>query len=262
MGEKKTFKKPEVTVEELQKALFEANCRLMESEKQRTEMFSNISHDLRSPLAAITSTIEYLKSLDDIDPDELNDMLDIMSKKAAQLGNLINNIFYLTCQDHHKIVAEPVATELGQFLQDVISVYQHDTSYEDRVIEFSNHTSHPTYVLLDAAQFHRALDNLMNNARKFTASNGYIKIRFSIDEINAIIEVEDNGVGIDPDLTEKIFERTYTVSNARTPGKEGCGLGLSIVQSIIQSINGTIFCTSEQKNGSTFTIVLPLISKK
>ena len=260
MSEKKTFQRPEVSVDELQKALYEANCRLMESEKQRNEMFSNISHDLRSPLAAITSTLEYLRSYGDIEPDELHDMLDIMSKKAEQLGDLINNIFYLTCQDNHKVTSKQVSTNLVQLLRDSVIQYQHDISFEKRTIEFVNNTATPVFVLLDVAQFQRVLDNLMSNARKYTASDGTIRLWLSTDDTNAVIEVQDNGIGIAPELTEKIFERTYTVSDARTPGKEGCGLGLAIARSILQSINGSISCKSEQKKGSTFTIVLPRIS--
>lgn len=265
---KKTFSRPELTVQQLSEELIltnlklqEANRQLRENEQARTEMFSNISHDLRSPITAIKNAVDYLSSLEYITQEELTPMLKLMSTRIYSLENLINNIFLLASLKNHHVKFNLSPIEIGTFLEDYFFSCEADTKYEKRnlILNVPNDFSYP--VNIDTEQLIRVLDNLFTNALKYSYPDSDITLGAYKNNDFIVIFIEDTGMGMELSQCKKIFEYSYTIEKARTPGISSTGLGLSIVKTIIEQLHGTIWCESELKKGSRFSFQLPILKR-
>jgi two-component system phosphate regulon sensor histidine kinase PhoR len=116
----------------------------------------------------------------------------------------------------------------------------------------------PLVALCDAGAVRQVLDNLLDNAVKYTPEGGRLAVRARADEGEAVIEVEDSGIGIEPRDQQRIFERFYRVDKARSRELGGTGLGLSIVKHIVLAHDGEVSVESLPGRGSTFRVRLPL----
>ena len=268
MKEKKEYIKPRLSYDELAMALYKANQdlnernkQLVEMEQSRTEMFANISHDLRSPITAIRSSVEYLQSLDNIPPQELGICLNLMNQRIRNLESLINDIFLMTKLDQ-PLVSVPMETmDMGMFLEEFYYQTEADIKFQKRKLQLQVPEDLRVDAKVNSEQIQRVLDNLFNNALKYSYDDSEIILGARKTDHCIEIWVKDNGVGISKENLQKIFDRTFTVSDARTPkGVEcGAGLGLSIVKLIIEKHGGKVWCESELGEGSCFTFSLPII---
>ena len=137
--------------------------------------------------------------------------------------------------------------------------YQNDKRYAKRRLSMFIPEDFPYFTLLNPKMFSSVLDNLYVNALKFSSENDEITLVASLLENDIIIAVTDTGIGIEQKHLTRIFERTYMISDSRTPEQSmGCGLGLSIAASIIEKHKGRIWCDSTLGKGSTFYLSLPL----
>lgn len=268
---KKYFIPPGLSTEDLSAKLLKAygelqetNEKLIQEERTRTEMFANISHDLRSPITAIRNGIEYLSSADSIAPEELDTTLHLLHRKVLNLESLINDIFLLTTVENTNIPFHFEQLDLGIYLEEFFFSCEADQKFSKRHLILDVPEHFPCIVSIDADRFNRVLDNLFTNALKYSNENASITLSAAIstDKKNAIVSVKDTGIGIPADSISKIFERSYTVSSARTPGSSGTGLGLSIAKIIMERLHGKIWCESKEGSGSTFYLSLPVISSQ
>jgi signal transduction histidine kinase len=261
----KKFEEPELTVENLSLALYEANKKLKENEKKRLEFYSNISHDLRAPITALSNSIEYMLTAEDITPEEQKETLTIMQKRTEYMSRLINDIFLLSSLESSdkKVHKEPV--DMDFFLEDYYYMNLADSRFEDA--DFTLDMPNPLSLTLDIDPMlmQRVLDNLLTNALKYSKGKPVIVLGAYIDQDSSpnklIIYVKDNGIGIAKKHLPHIFDRSYTANKSRTPNSSnGSGFGLSIVKSIVEHHDGLITCESEQGVGSRFEIQLNLPS--
>lgn len=268
--QKKYFIPPGLSTDDLSAKLLkaysqlqEANEKLIYEEQMRTEMFANISHDLRSPITAIRNSIEYLSSSDSVTPNELHTTLQLLDKKIIHLESLINDIFLLTTVENTNIPFHLEQLELGMYLEEFFFSCEADKKYSKRRLVLDVPEHFPYIVSIDADRFNRVLDNLFTNALKYSSENASITlgVKLSSNKKSVIISIKDTGIGIPANSISKIFERSYTVSSARTPGS-GTGLGLSIAKIIMERMNGEIWCESIEGNGSTFYLLLPIFECK
>lgn len=267
--ERKQYNKPSLTVEELSAALLETNEKLrdtneklLSAERSRSEMFANISHDLRSPITAIHSSIEYLSSLTTIERSELDPLLRLMNTRIISLENLINDLFLLTTLDNKAIDLKFTSIEFGMFLEDYFFSYEADSKYAERELKLEVPENFPVPVSIDIEKMTRVLDNLFTNSLKYSSSGDSITLGSYQKDNNVYVFVKDTGIGIPQNKVSRIFESSYTISTSRTPGSSsGCGLGLSIVDTIIKRHEGRIWCESQLGKGSTFTFSLPIQNK-
>lgn len=272
-GKKAKFEKPELTVEELSHALYEANLRLNEAneklkdqEKKRLEFYSNISHDLRAPITAISNSIEYMLANDTMPVDEQRRTLCLMQKRAEYMRHLINDIFLLSSLDSssEKVHKEPV--DMDFFLEDYFYMCEADPCFEEACLTLDIPQPLSLTLDIDPVLMHRVLDNLLSNALKYCKKRPCITLGASIrsDETDTgeeelLIYVQDNGIGIPKKHLPYIFDRSYTPQKSRTPDETaGSGFGLSIVKSIVERHCGSVSCTSEAGTGSRFEIRLSL----
>ncbi len=221
----------------------------------RRELVANVSHDLRTPLTVMQGYIETLQ----IKKDNLNEVqnkeyLDIIKKSIKQLTQLVSQLF-----EYSKLEAKQVKPQKEPFaITDL--VYDIQTKYEliakekniDLSTEFIDQTP---LVFADIGLVERAIQNLMDNALKFTPDKGKIKIIIDHDNENVIIKIKDSGPGISKEDQKYIFERFRQTESKQK--KNGIGLGLAIVKKIMELHETNIKIISQPNEGSTFEFYLP-----
>jgi len=264
---KKKYDEPDVqsnTIAELSSRLLEANNELKKAEADRKNMLENISHDLRAPLTAIRNTIDYLKQLDNskescIDPKDLTSYLNILDTRTRTLEVMVQDLYFFTRVDSGMEKMKMEDIPLGQFLEEYFFAAEVNERYNDRVLSLNIPKDYSACVMMDASKMSRVLDNLFVNALKYSDSGASIELGAYAENDMAFFYVKDTGEGIPEDAIEHIFDRTYRVSDSRTPETyNSSGLGLSIVRSIIDKHGGEICCVSKVGEGSCFTVKLPL----
>lgn len=269
-SKKAKFEKPLLSVEELSRALYEANLKLNEAneklkkqEQLRLEFYSNVSHDLRAPITAITNSIEYMLADNDMSAAERRETLSIMQKRAEYMSHLINDIFLLSSLDSsdEKVHKEPV--DMDFFLEDYFYMCEADSRFDNAKLTLDIPQPLSLTLNIDPILMHRVLDNLFTNALKYSKGTPQITLAAFLtkeDEHDILlISVQDNGIGIAKKHLPYIFNRSYTVEKSRTPNEHAStGFGLSIVKSIVERHGGTICCHSEPGTGSRFEIRLKL----
>ena len=266
---KRKYTKPEISKEQLEYALYEANLSLQktnaalkEEEEARNTLLSNLSHDLRSPVMALVSAVGYLRSEAFADTPEYLQTIDLMERRLKTLQTMIDDLFLLTKVECPTI---PLITEeinIGFFLEEFFYSCQADRKYADRHLLLELPDPFPYLVQIDPEKFLRVLDNLFTNALQYSQEGAIIALGSSFHSLSpdhGVIEisVRDTGIGIDPEHIPLIFNRSFRVSTSRTPGKGGSGLGLAIAKGIMERHGGTIHCESQLGKGSCFQITLP-----
>lgn len=264
--EKKKYSRPEISREELQEQLFDANLqlqaandRLLQEERIRTELFANLSHDLRSPLTALASSIGYLQT-GTVSPEETQSVLHIMEKRTKYLQTLVADMFLLAKMENSDTRLQLEQIDAAAFLEEYFYSCEADVLYEDRQLRLEIPEDLSVEVCIDPQMMVRVLDNLFTNARKYSASGASICLCVSCGAGELRFSVRDTGIGIAPEELPHIFERSFRSTKARTPGDDSSGLGLSIAQKIVERHGGTIHCESTPGEGTCFTVTLPTVT--
>ena len=260
----KVFEAPEIeknTIEELSKQLIKANAELKKLQEERELMFANISHDLRAPMTAIRSAVDLALSNDTVTKEELMETVELIDRRSKTLEALVNDMYFL-----YSISNVPEAFSFEEidavpFLEEYFYDMQMDLRYDEFEMVLDIEEGLNCRIRIDVQKIVRVLDNLFTNAARYSENGTQISLKASRKGDSLEIAVEDNGRGIPEKDLPYIFMRTYTASDARTPGAgtTGSGLGLSIAKAIIEKHNGTISCRSMENIGTGFIILLPLL---
>ncbi|MDO5291864.1 MAG: HAMP domain-containing sensor histidine kinase [bacterium] len=268
---KQPFIKPEIQVQELTHALYETskkleytNQQLLQVQKEKDEIFSNISHDLRAPITVINNAVENLLSMDQIDKDTLYKMLNVIKKRGDFVHHLVEDVFFLTSIHTNKNFLYKENIPISSFLEEYYYGIAADKGYQTRKLGYHLPTDYEYTVSMDVKLMQRVLDNLFSNALKFSSKGDIICLNAYEDNHNTItFQVIDTGIGIPRSQIPHVFQRTYMADSSRTPSENGgCGLGLAISQSIVEKHKGQIRCKSVEGKGSVFSVNLPFIEKK
>lgn len=266
-SKKSPFVAPQLSTEELTKALYEtstklekANQELVQTQEEQAAVFANISHDLRSPVTAIKNSVDYLLTSPNLNTADATETLGLMKRRIDYLEQLVNDVFLLSSLDCSEKLLRKERINVGMFLEDFFYSCDADKKYATRKLRFDVPVDYPYEADIDPKMFYRLLDNLFSNALKYSADGDEIALSSYKNSDNSItIVVSDTGIGIDDAHVKNIFNRTYMVESARTPGAfAGCGLGLSIVESIAKRHGGHVWCESVIKEGSRFGVVVPI----
>ena len=260
---KHIYNAPSLTIEDLSRALYDSNLKLNSLMKERDEFFANISHDLRSPIAAIRSSVEFLQSTNDLDDAKRNEIYTLIDSKTKSLEYMINEIFLLTKLSTKDDMLHPEIIPCGFFLEEFFFTNQPDSKFDKANLKLDVPLDLDCNINIDPHYFERVLNNLFDNALRHLYEGGHITLSAQTDDNNRIvlISVIDDGEGISDEDLPKIFDRSYMGNSSRTPGKNsGAGLGLSICHKIIELSGGSIRCTSKtgRDHGTIFTITLPV----
>ena len=235
-------------------AVFHDVSEIRRLENHRRDFVANISHELRTPLTAIQGFAETLQD-DSLEPERRRQYVDVIVRNAERLRALIEDLLELSRIEGgmHPLALEPVdsAALANSLLRDM------GPRFDARKLSVSLSGNAPP-VLADRRALEQVLQNLLDNAAKYTEPGGRIEVRVSSEPSKVRIEVADTGIGIPERDRARVFERFYRVDKARSRDLGGTGLGLSIVKHLAQAMDGDVFVTSSEGVGTTFSLSLPL----
>lgn len=246
------------TVEENKKLLEE----MMKNDKIKTEFFSNISHEFKTPLNVILGIVQLLSSYRNdcemtMEYKKMDKYINVMKQNCYRLLRLINNLIDITKIDsgfldiefkNHNIIniIEEITLSVVEFAENKGIYITFDTEVEEKIIA------------CDTDKIERIMLNLLSNAIKHTQLDGNIYVKIYDKEENMIISVRDTGIGIAEDKLKIIFERFRQVDSSLRRKNEGSGIGLSLVKSLVERHEGEIWIESKEGEGTEFFIKMPV----
>jgi signal transduction histidine kinase len=218
-----------------------------------TEFLGNMSHDLRTPLTVIKTSIYLMERLDDM--DKMHRRLGVISGQVDLLDRYIDDLLTISRLDTApKLFLE--AADLNHLIQEVAGHLRPSAEKKQLDVRLELQAAAPT-ISIDTKQIEHVLVNLIENAFTYTAEGGSVLIRTYDKSDSLMVEVQDTGIGIPEAAVPMVFDRFYRADNARLAHKGGTGLGLAIVKKIIEMHHGTIEIVSQIEQGTTFCICLP-----
>lgn len=230
-----------------------------ELNQKKIQFFTNISHEIRTPLSLIISPIEKLKN-DARLPQELQEVVNFAYLNSRRLYRLINELLDFRKIDNQKLKLQLSKGDVIAILKEIVSVYNY--SAKTRNIQLLFVTEYSSFEMwFDANKLEKIIHNLLSNALKFTPDNGEICLKFNIDvnQSFAFISVEDNGIGIENEHIEMIFDRFYQIENHATKKVgAGTGIGLALSRELAIIHKGDISVTSMPNVSTVFTLELPI----
>lgn len=242
--------------------LSKSNQELQKLQKERTEMLANISHDLRAPITAIRSAVDYLVSGHNLTEEDYHSSLRLIDRRTKTLEDLIQDMYYLFCVEDTSKLLDLEEVDAAMFLEEYFYDAIVDSRYDSHNMILDIDEGLNCRLNIDLQKLVRVLDNLFTNAAKYSPAGAAITLKAAVNKKNSslTVSVSDTGNGIPEKALAQIFNRTYTVSSARTPNSStGSGLGLSIVKAIIERHGGTVSCVSKLGEGSCFSFTLPCL---
>ncbi|GAA3620026.1 cell wall metabolism sensor histidine kinase WalK [Secundilactobacillus similis] len=233
-------------------------------DQDRKQFVSNVSHELRTPLTSVRSYIEALSDGAWQDPEIAPKFLKVTQEETDRMIRMINDLLTLSRMDSgtQKLNLELVNLNelfnyvLNRFDMIIDSNEQNDRSDKHYTIK-REFTKRDLWVEIDTDRFTQVLDNIMNNAIKYSPDGGIVTCRLIETHNNVILSIADQGLGIPRADIPHVFDRFYRVDKARSRAQGGTGLGLAISKEVIQSLGGKIWVESREGHGSTFYISLP-----
>lgn len=226
----------------------------------RKMLISSISHDLKTPITSIKGYVEGI--LDGIanTPEKRELYLKTIYSKAEQIDVMIDDLLLYSKLDLNQIPFNYEKTDLVTYFQDCIDENSMELQKFNISITLQNDMKSSPYVKVDRDRFRRVIVNIIDNSRKYMDKTpGKVTIMLRETNSSSIIELRDNGVGIDKKDANKIFDRFYRADSARTDTK-GSGLGLAIAKQIVEGHKGKIWAVSHGNDGTSIIISLAKIS--
>ena len=231
--------------------------RLWQVETTRREFVSNVSHELRSPLAAIRAMTETLQDGALNDPETAQDFLTRIQSDVLRMTTMVNELLELSRLESGQVPIHLVPINLRTVVQEIESRF--DMGADRKGLTLETHVPDDTPLVMgEADKLNQVLGNLVENAIKFTGDGGTISISAETSDRWVEVKVKDTGVGIARKHLPHVFERFYKVDRSRRNG--GTGLGLAIVKHLVQAHGGDIRAESVEGEGSTFSFTLPRAS--
>ena len=225
------------------------------------EFVANAAHELRSPLAAIQSSVDVALNAPR-SPQEYQELLCEIVDECSRLGVLVNQLLLLAENDADQPRSTHEELRLDQIVANSLEMFR--GAAEERSLELSADVSEPIAVVGDAARLRQVVNNLIDNSLKFTPEGGHISVALRRDAAHeqAVLLVSDSGIGISAEDLPHVFERFYRGDKSRHRGAEICGngLGLSICQSIVAAHGGAVDVQSTPGVGTTFEVRLPAVT--
>lgn len=231
---------------------------LKQANVHKTEFLSNMSHELRTPLNAIIGFSRLM--LDDIEhhkiPAKFSEYISHIDYSGKRLLSVVNSVIDLNKIEAGMMQVQIELTCIREFIKDLEGMLAITATEKDVAFSVTVSDNLPTHLAIDQAKTSQIITNLVHNAIKFTDSGKWVKVEFSLNNENLIITVADHGAGISSIDQTKLFGKFQQVGQAKS--SEGSGLGLSIIQGLVELLGGTIKVLSTLGSGSIFKVMLPL----
>ncbi len=224
---------------------------LAELDRAKTEFFSNVSHEFRTPLTLLLGPLEDAVNRPDPDP-----ALVMAHRNALRLLKHVNTLLEFSRLQAERVKADPRPIDLGAFCGELASMFRSAVEKAGLTLTLDCAPA-PVVVTADADQLEQVVLNLLSNALKFTREGG-ITIRVHECADRGVVEVSDSGIGIPAQDLDRLFERFHRVEEAWSRSHEGSGIGLALVKELAELQGGAVAVRSREGSGSTFSVSLPL----
>ncbi len=242
----------------LKEDLEQANQRLKEMDKLKSDFVLKVTHELRAPLSAVQTLLKVILSgyAGEV-KGKIKELISRSESRIRFLLDLVKDLLNLAYGKKELLKKDLAEIDINQAVKK--SVLSVGAKVEAKNLALKKLLL-PEKVILKARadDLELILDNLLDNAAKYTPVGGKIEINLKLENNNVVIIISDTGIGISPDEVNKIFEEFYRSSEAKEIEKEGTGLGLSIVKSMVEKYNGTVKVESKLGQGTSFTVALPI----
>jgi signal transduction histidine kinase len=239
-----------------------ANSKLTQLDKLKSEFLSFASHQVKSPMSVVKGFAQLIhQGVYGQVPDKVRDTAKKIEDSANRLISLVNNLLDLRKIEEGKIDCRPEKMQLVAFMADIVEGLKPLADDKNLELTWESKVSNDTNVNIDKQKFYQVIQNIIDNAIKYT-EKGYVKVTAYLpdgDSKSVIIEVSDSGHGIDKDLLPNLFEQ-FTREESMKRKIEGTGLGLYIAKKIVDLHSGEIWAQSEGKGkGSSFFVKIPIV---
>jgi two-component system phosphate regulon sensor histidine kinase PhoR len=230
--------------------------RLKELERYRKEFVGNVSHELKTPIFNIQGYILTLLE-GGIEDDKINMLyLKRTEKSIDRMISIVEDLESITKLESGELTLKMVNFDIVKTVKEVLEMEQWQADEWQISLEIINKPSRPVYVKADRNRILEVLTNLVVNAIKYGKKGGFVHVSFHDLDENIMVEITDNGIGIEKKNLPRVFERFYRVDKSRSREQGGTGLGLSIVKHIIEAHNQSINVRSVVDQGTTFNFTL------
>jgi len=239
--------------------------RLKEVNNLKSRLYTNITHEFRTPLTVIRGMVDEMKeNINEQDNEQQEDKLEMIGRNSDKLLYLVKQILDLSKIEDGKMKVNLIQDNIVYYLQYIIESFQSMADTKNVKLVFYHETDN---VIMDYDQDKIFIisSNLLSNAIKFTPSGGKVIFHVKREKVesdnNFIIKVQDTGIGIDEQSIQHIFDRFYQVDNSSTRKGEGTGIGLALTKELVEILNGKISVESIPNTGTKFRIKLPITNK-
>jgi PAS domain S-box-containing protein len=233
---------------------------LSEADRRKNEFLAILAHELRNPLAPISHAIQALR-LAQSDTKSVHAATEMLDRQVGQMVRLVDDLLDMSRISRGKIDLRKDRIELAPIINQAVEATRalHKSMNHELTITLP---SHPIYLDADPARLAQVVGNLLNNACKFTDSGGHIWLTVEQDRTQAVIRVRDNGIGIAGDQLPRLFEMFMQLDTSQERSREGLGIGLTLVKTLVEMQGGTVEAYSEGLGrGSEFVIRLPVVAE-
>src|SRR5699024_5771812 len=220
-------------------------------EQERKEFVSNVSHELRTPLTTLRSYIEALTDGAWKDPIIAPKFLEVTQNETERMIRVVNSLLQLSRMDSKELSLFRENINFTSLFHEIIDRFE--INVKDGEITFIREIPEEAfYVWIDKDRMTQVLDNIISNAVKYSPDGGKITCKVIKQFRHIVVSISDEGIGIEYDKIDKIFDRFYRVDKARTRQLGGTGLGLAITRELIEAHYGRIWVNSTEGKGTTF----------
>ncbi|MCO6531861.1 MAG: cell wall metabolism sensor histidine kinase WalK [Lactobacillus panisapium] len=232
------------------------------NENSQKQFVSNVSHELRTPLTSLHAYIETLNEGAWKDPKIAPQFLQVTQEETERMIRMINELLSLSRMDRGVSKVDVEWVNFNDFVSHILDrfdmIVKTDAKEGKKKYTIKRSlSSQALWVEIDTDKFAQVIDNIMNNAIKYSPDGGVITIKLRQERQQIILSIADQGLGIPREDLSKIFDRFYRVDKARSREQGGTGLGLAIAKEIVEEHHGKIWANSSEGKGSTFYIALP-----
>ncbi len=232
----------------------------MEVLKIKSDFVSSVSHEFKTPLTSIKTLVERLHDGKVQEKTKMRQYFSVIAQDTDKLTRMVGNILDFSKIEEGKREYDFVETDVAQLVSHQIQEFRKNELRKDFSIQAFIQKDIPK-LSVDKEAFSQVLDNLLDNAVKFSSDKREIQVHLRKDEENIVVEVKDKGIGIAPDEWDKIFDKFYQGKNAFKQTVKGAGLGLTLVKHTVEVHGGRISIKSKVGEGSAFSLIFPVTRK-
>jgi signal transduction histidine kinase len=247
-----------VVYRNIKRQIDQQNLQLIEADKQKTQFYQYTSHELKSPIIAVKSSIDSIAKSYKIQLDEkaLN-LMERASSRCTQMLDIIKELLIITKSRSYSNPAENENVFINDIISEIVNAEANTANANGIQITLNLDSKNPV-IIAKKSDIIKIIDNLISNAIRYNKENGKIVLSTAINQENLIVEIKDTGIGIPKADLSNIFAEFYRTENARKKISYGTGLGLSLIKQLVENYGGSVKVQSELDVGTTFSLSFPL----